>query len=129
MPVCAQLKYDDVNMNYCCKRIKKPQLKSANELLPHRPLQNTTKPDMTKIPFYCYMLEDAYTGYPQPRKSSLKWFAMMAQVAGISKKCNTAKDYITAIRMKSKHLCMHRNEQKIEILQNYNAETKRFWIF
>jgi hypothetical protein len=117
--------HDNVSMDYCCKRIKKIPGKAVSTLLPHHPIENAMHPDMTKKPFYCFMSEDTYSGYPKPPKSSLRWFAMMAKVAGITKKYDDAKSYIRAIRRKSKHLCKHRDQQKLEILQNY----KKYWLF
>lgn len=58
-----------------------------------------------------------FTLVTKPPKSFLKWFSMMAK----------KYDYVKAIRRKSKHLSKHRDEQKIEILQNYKK--CRFWIF
>lgn len=113
--------HNDVSMKFCCKRI------NTKESLPKKQMQTVAKPDTMTRPFYSFMFEDRYTGDPIPPRSSLRWFAMMAQVAGITKKYDNVKEYIKAIRRKSKHLCKHRDEQKIEILQNYKKS--RFWIF
>lgn len=37
-------------------------ISSNNRVLPNIPIQNNTKPDMTKEPFYCYPLEKSYGG-------------------------------------------------------------------
>ena len=106
--------HDNISMKYCCKILKK------SDNLPHKAINNNIKPDINKLPFYCFVNEDRYTGYPKPLESSLYWFKMLAKVAGINKEYKTKKEYIKAIREKSVYLCKNRHLQNMEYLKNYN---------
>ncbi len=115
--------HNDVPMKYCCAKIKLDSVLPVNMSIPRGPMTNKAKPNMTLLPFYCYVNEDTYTGDPLPPPSSLEWFKMLAKVARINSEFKTKQEYIDAIRAKSIYICNNRYIQNITAIQTYVKPT------
>jgi hypothetical protein len=129
--------HDEIGMEYLCKTVVKPKINvaalktdedfnifkklSVPNLLPRKQMKTDAKPDMTKLPFYCYTNEDNYDGVPAPPKSSLDWFQLLVKVANIDKVPDSIQGCINALRKKSVYLCNHREEQNIQLLKEYTT--------
>jgi hypothetical protein len=116
--------HNDVDMKFCCKMMKKKPGISINTILPRKPMKTKMNLDMTKLPFYCYVNEDVYTGSPVPPKSSLLWYKMLSRVAGLKTlpgEHKTKQEYISAIRRRARCMCKHREKQNLEILHKWTA--------
>jgi hypothetical protein len=106
--------HDNISMAFCCKKLDR-----GVDILPHKAMTTKATVDKHKLPFYCFMNEDTYTGYPPIKSSSIRWFKTLAKVAGIQKKYSTKEEYIKTIRAKSVYLCKNRHLQNTSILKNY----------
>lgn len=106
--------HDNISMDLCCQKLKKNV-----DILPHKAMTTTATVDKEKLPFYCFINEDTYTGHPPMKSSSISWFKMLAKVAGIQKQYSTKEEYIKIIRAKSVYLCKNRHLQKINVLKKY----------
>lgn len=102
--------HDDIPMSFCVGVISSRTMNNKY-LLPNRPLHTPASPDTSLLPFYCFVSEDTYTGVPRPPPNPIRWYMMLAAVAGVAKKCRTKQEYIDAIRKKSRHLYTHRDSQ------------------
>jgi hypothetical protein len=130
--------HDAISMKYCCKIIEKPSLEKlgadnyfkfiekggVRSLLPRKSLKNSEPANLSKLPFYCYNMEDLFTG-GKIHKSSLRWFKMMLKVANIEEDVNTVQKCINLLRKKAPYLCDHRNEQNIDVLKNYTLKLNK----
>lgn len=131
--------HDEIDIKkYLCKIITKPTAMINGELsknyenflnkgglhgvLPKKEMKTSAKPDMTKTPFYCFTIEDIYSGIPVPPKSSLEWFQLLIKVANIDKIPNSIQGCIDTIRKKFIYLCNHREEQNIQLLKDYTLK-------
>jgi hypothetical protein len=115
--------HDNISMAFCCKKLKK-----GVDILPRKAMTTKAKIDSEKLPFYCFMNEDIYTGYPPMKSSSISWFKTLAKVAGIQNKYYTKQEYIKMIRSKSVYLCKNRHLQNINILKKYTKSMKYYII-
>lgn len=111
--------HDNIIMKYCCRIIIK-NTDDKNNLLPKIPYINDVKPDMTKIPFFCFPFEDIYTGCNPLPKSSHKWYNMFYNVANIDTQNESDIDIIIKkIKNKAYYLYNNRSEQNIKKLYEY----------
>jgi len=86
--------HDPIPMKYLCASViiynisSEPNIKSFKHLtflLPPYEIFNDEKPDMTKLPFYCYPYEMNYTGYcNQYPLSSIQFYIKMAKMCNIN---------------------------------------------
>ena len=130
--------HDPISMKYLCKIIKRPSLFDLKDMdkdykkillepnffLPKKPIKNNIKPDLSKLPFYCYPLESNYTGNKPNPNSSISFFKMMANLCKIDSKFNKNK-IIEEIKKKIQYLYIHRNEQNIQKLKDYSLNHKK----
>jgi hypothetical protein len=118
--------HDDIDIKkYLCATINtKPFYKrfikkeKDKVILPHKEMRTVAEPDMTKMPFYCFTMEDIFDGDPAPN-SSLRWFQLLVRVANIQEVPDSIQGCIDALREKSEYLCNHREEQNIQLLKDY----------
>jgi hypothetical protein len=122
--------HDPISMKYLCKVIKRPSLldlsdeeyekhfSNPNSFLPKEPIKNIIKPDMSKEPFYCYPLEDDYSGIEPEPPGSDDFFKTMAKVCNIDKKIDKKK-IIEEIKKKIPDLYSNRKEQNIQALKDF----------
>jgi hypothetical protein len=87
-----------------------------NSLLPNIPIENSTEPDMTKEPFYCYPLEKNYTGIDPFPESSRDFFVKIAKTCNVlsTEPTNTIIDNI---KKQIPYLYANRNKQHILVLK------------
>jgi hypothetical protein len=103
--------HDPVSMKYLCTLIEnKSGDASMNEYLPNVPIENKVEPNLKKLPFYCFPLEDNYTGIDIVPKSSGEFFKKMAKLCGVNS--NLKKDKIV-------------KETKTKIPELYNNRKKQ----
>lgn len=128
--------HDAIDMKYCCKVIEKPTFKTDEEamnfivkggirqLLPRKSMKTNELPDMSKLPFYCFIFKKENSNETTTKipKSSLAWFKMLAKVANIDKSCKSKQECIEAIQEKSPYLCKNRHLQNIEILKEFTEK-------
>jgi len=124
--------HDPVSMKYLCKVIKRPRLielketskkykkllEEPNYYLPRKPLKNKIKPDESLEPFYCYPLENNYTGIDRMPPSSITFFKTMAKMCNIDSKLHKKK-IIENIKKQIPYLYLNREKQNIEVLKNF----------
>lgn len=120
--------HDNIDMKYCCGIIsilKKDTNIKKNNFLPKIEIENEEDPDMTKQPFLCYPFEDIYTGSNPLPKSSNKWYEMMSKVCkvNIDEANSTPEDIIKKIKDKANELYNNRDEQNINLLEQYSQST------
>ena len=123
-------------MKYLCKVIKRPLLidiikgpskeykkfmSKPNYFLPKKPLKNNIKPNMSRKPFYCYPLENNYTGIDPLKPSSLKFFKTMAKLCKIDDSLSKEK-ILEEIKKKIPYLHLNRKEQNIQALIDFTKE-------
>jgi len=111
--------HDNISMKYCCRIIIK-NTDDKNNLLPKISYINDIKPDMIKIPFFCFPFEDIYTGCNPLAKSSNNWYNMFYNIANIDIQYESDTDIIVnKIKNKAYYLYKNRNEQNIKKLYEY----------
>jgi hypothetical protein len=115
--------HDPIDMKYLCEVIEIPStnIEKINSYLPRYQIKNEVEPDMTKEPFYCYPLENNYSGANPLPSSSARFFKKMAKVCGVIDKENIIEE----IKLKIPYLYTHRLEQKIHVLQKYTRQSRK----
>lgn len=120
--------HDNIDMKYCCSIVgvfKRSLNIRMNYFLPNMTMETDEEPDMTKQPFYCYPFEDMYTGDEPLPPSSNKWYKMMARVCNVNiNEDDTNENIVSMIREKAEELYNNREEQNIQLLQDYMSGGK-----
>jgi len=102
----------------CTKVLSEP-----NYFLPKIQIKNEVEPDMSKEPFYCYPLEDNYTGIEPMPSSSGTFFKTMANVRNIDNTLDK-NTIIEEIKTKIPYLYANRHEQQIQELKEFTTRHK-----
>ena len=137
--------HDPISMEYLCKTIVPPPteiinltdeeyntyVSNPNYFLPKRQIENETKPDMSKEPFYCYLqVETSYkednTELDETLSSSDKFLKTIASVCNITDidTSNEKKDIINKINANMEHLYSNRKNQNIQALIEFTDKEK-----
>ena len=126
--------HDNIDMKYCCGIIcilKKNRDIKLNKYLLKIQIENEEAPDKTKEPFLCYPFEDMYTGIDPLPTSSNEWYEMMSKVCNVNiddEENNTPEYIIEKIKDNANNLYENRDEQNIEILEQYSkSKTKQYY--
>lgn len=132
--------HDNIPMKYCCQIIEKPTFLNETDknnyfinggikqYLPRVQLLNDEEPDMSKIPYYSYTMEDKYAGLKMVKNSSINWFRMLAKVANITPldiNKLTKQELIDFLRNKSTYYCSNRNKQNLKLFKDYIDTNKK----
>ena len=86
----------------------------VNKLLPKIEIYNNEEPDKTKIPFYCYPLENNYSGVNKYKLSSIKFYKKMGILCNIDS--NKTREQIIA-DIKDKMVYYYNNREKQNLLE------------
>jgi len=113
--------HDNIPIKYLCEIIRKPKWNDENWStfsLPKTRCENKAKPDLTKMPFYVYTMENFYTGSDPLKPSSNDFYRKMALLARLDPIPRSTNLIISALKKKAPYLLIHRNEQNINALKN-----------
>jgi hypothetical protein len=113
--------HDNIPIKYLCEILRKPKWNEGNGSkfsLPKTRCENKADPDLTKLPFYAYTMENFYTGGDALKRSSNAFFIKMARLAKLDPIPQSTNLIISAMKKIAPYLLIHRNEQNINALKN-----------
>jgi hypothetical protein len=106
--------HDPISFKYLCLNISVNIDIDVNKLLPKIEIYNNEEPDKTKIPFYCYPLEDNYSGVNKYKLSSINFYKKMGILCNID--TNKTREKIIE-DIKDKMLYYYNNREKQNLLE------------
>ena len=107
--------HDPIPFKYLCTAIIEHKIScNINNLLPNFPIFNNEKPDISKIPFYCYPYEMNYTGINKLNLSSKEFYIKMAKMCNIETISETREKIIEIIRENMEELYKNRQLLKLD---------------
>jgi len=106
--------HDPISFKYLCLNISVNIDIDVNKLLPKIEIYNNEEPDKTKIPFYCYPLEDNYSGVNKYKLSSIIFYKKMGILCNID--TNKTREKIIE-DIKDKMLYYYNNREKQNLLE------------
>jgi hypothetical protein len=106
--------HDPISFKYLCLNISVNIDIDVNKLLPKIEIYNNEEPDKTKIPFYCYPLEDNYSGVNKYKLSSINFYKKMGILCNID--TDKTREKIIA-DIKDKMLYYYNNREKQNLLE------------
>jgi len=103
--------HDPIPMDYLCLELETQFF--FNDFLPDHQIENEVKPNMSLLPFYCFVPIKGINRY----ESSSEFFKKIAEICNIDKTL-TKHEIIKKMNEKSRFLRENRHLQNIDILQN-----------